>query len=68
MEIQNSSSSSRERKNSVFSGIFSYLNPRGLLNRKSSKEMQISEPFNVVHVDHVRIDNRTSTGFEVIDN
>ena len=57
METQDST---RERKSSIFSGIFS------LLSRKtSSKEMQISEPFNVVHVDHVRLDNRTSTGFNV---
>lgn len=27
--------------------------------------MQISQPYNFVHVNHVRPDNRTSTGFSV---
>ncbi len=39
---------------------------RTILKRGDSEGMQISQPYNVVHVNHVRPDNRTSTGFSVI--
>ena len=57
---------SRSRKGSIFTGLTSTMRSFLKMNKSDNTEtMQISEPFNVVHVDHVRADNRTSTGFEV---
>lgn len=38
---------------------------KNVLNR-GGNDMQISSPYNVVHLNHVQPDNRTSTGFSVI--